>query len=278
MIILMIIITSFIIYKLSYILQNNKKFDKYFNDMTVLTERYALLHYFFNNIRTLLIFPKDDIIKIFEEPLENINIRYEEQNIKYNDILTSNIGDYKEIKKLFDLLKESIREVICKDIAFCENYLVSEENILGPGIDFTYKTIITEFSNIYMDYKKIINKTDIEEVKSTLITSKDSQFFNIGLCLYYFYLYVEQKILECFEKDETTFTKTYLNTMTLLNIVSIFFSVFIFFFIVIFTFISISNFTQPIKDSTFRINNSFYFIKKYSLKNYRKCDSNLAEF
>ena len=93
-----------------------------------------------------------------------------------------------------------------------------------------------------------------------------------------FFLYVEQKILECFEIDETTFTKSYLNNMTFLNIISIFFSVFIFFFIVIFTFISISNFTEPIKDSTFRINNSFYFIKKFSLKNYRKIDSNLAEF
>ena len=157
-------------------------------------------------------------------------------------------------------------------------YLDSEDNILGPGIDFTFKTLLTEISNIYMDYKKIENKTDIEKIKSKLITSNNKQFFNIGLCLYYFFLYVEQRILECFEIDEIAFIKSYLKEMTFLNIISICISVFIFLFIAIFIFFSISEFTEPIKDSSYRINNSFYFIRKYSLNSYRKYDTNLSKF
>ena len=93
-----------------------------------------------------------------------------------------------------------------------------------------------------------------------------------------FFLYVEQRILECFEIDEIAFIKSYLKEMTFLNIISICISVFIFLFIAIFIFFSISEFTEPIKDSSYRINNSFYFIRKYSLNSYRKYDTNLSKF
>ena len=48
------------------------------------------------------------------------------------------------------------------------------------------------------------------------------------------------------------------------------FSILIFLFVKVYVFISIGNYTKPIKDSTYRINCSFYFIKKYNINNNRK--------
>ena len=85
--------------------------------------------------------------------------------------------------------------------------------------------------------------------------------------LNYFYIFVEQRILLSFEKDGIIFLLSFVKVNTVLNMISILFSVLVFLFVIIFIFLSISEFTDPIKDSTYRINCSFYFIEKYSLIN-----------
>ena len=114
-------------------------------------------------------------------------------------------------------------------------------------------------------------------IKSSIIFSKNSQFINIGLSLSYFFIYVEEKIFAYFEQDETYLDVSYINMMNILNFSSIIISLLIFLFIIFFIFISISNFSEPIKDASYRIHCSFFHIKKYNLTSYRKFDSNFTK-
>ena len=89
-----------------------------------------------------------------------------------------------------------------------------------------------------------------------------------------FFGIVIKNIFVCFEKDEMNLHKSYINMMNYLNFFSIIISILIFLFIVFFIFIYISQFSEPIKEATYRINCSFFYIKRYSLPLYRKIDSN----
>ena len=282
MIILIVAIIIFISYKLRYILSFNQKFSRIFGDISVMTNRYALIYYYFNTLRTLILLPDNTDFKIrYINAMDNINEVYELENNKYLDLLSSNIGDYKEINKLFNVLKEAnedkfneIKKAICNGIEFCDNYMESNKNLLILGTDFAYKSLINEINNIYMDYKKIKNKEDIEEIKTSLLFPENSLFINIGVSLNDFFGIVIKNIFVCFEKDEMNLHKSYINMMNYLNFFSIIISILIFLFIVFFIFIYISQFSEPIKEATYRINCSFFYIKRYSLTLYRKIDSN----
>ena len=211
--------------------------------------------------------------------MENMDIAYATENSRFIDILSSNIKNYKEIKKLFDILLESknnstsiIKKAICENRAHCLKYLDSEHNIVDSGIDFAFKTCVTHIHNIFLDYKKLINRTDIKEINSTLINSGQSNFILIGLALNNIFFYVKEKIFDCFIIDVTNFNDSYRKNMRYLNIFSIIFSILIFLFIVIYIFITISNYINPIKESSYRINCSFYYIKNYDLTTKRKIE------
>jgi hypothetical protein len=269
-----LLILSFIIYKFYYAYKFHNKFNRFFNDLSTLTERYMMIYYYFNNLRTLLVFPLGEKKNMIEKVMENMSKDFETQTYKFNNMLSKNMEDYKEINKLFYIIKESknnstnlIKEAICLKEEHCINYMESEYNIFDSGIEFAFKSCITETNNIFMDYKKLINKTNIQDINSTLIISINSQFNNIAISLKNFYIYIQQRIFSSFEADQISFNRIYLNYINLLNLCSIIYSIFIFLFVIIYIFISISKFTNPIKDSTYRINCSFYYIKKYTLSN-----------
>jgi hypothetical protein len=213
--------------------------------------------------------------------MENINEIYEIENKKYIDLMSSSIGDYKEVNKLFNIYKETkedkfdeIKQTICKNVEFCEMFVESNKNLLCSGIDFAFKTIVKEISNIYMDYKKIKDKENIEEIKSSLLSQENSKFINIGLSLNYFFGFATENIFTHFEKDEIYLNNSYVNMMNYLNIFSIIISILLFLIIDFFIFIYISKFSEPIKDSSYRINCSFFYIKEYSLTTYRQFGTN----
>jgi len=284
-IILIVIIMTFISFKFEYIISFNRRFNKFFIDIVVLTDRYLTIYYYFNTLRILMLFPDYSRTKLkFYNAMETINEHFEIENKKYTSLLLSNIKDYDEVNKLFNILKgkkdekyDEINKIICHKEILCEIFLNSDNNFLYSGVDFALKAIITEISKLYMDYKKIKNKDNIEEIKSSIIFSKDSQFINIGISLTYFFLYVEWQIFTSFEKDETSLNYSYIRMMNYLNLFSIVISILLFLFIVFFIFIYISRFSEPIKDAAYRINCSFFYIKKYSLISNGKFDSNFKK-
>ena len=280
----MLVIIVFNIFKLRVYLSFKSKYHIFFIDYSILTDRYSMLFYYFNTLKTLLIFPDDNRKRKLEEIFENMNEFYENENNKYNNILQNNIGRYPQLKKLFILLQDTkndpteiIKEEICSNILRCKLYLDSIYNIFTSGIDFAFRTGMTQVSNYYNDYKKLSNKLDMDLIKMNIINSPHFRFVYIAHSLNNIFLYVKQKIFILFMIDENNFINSYNNKMNMLNSISIIFPILIFLFVIVYIFISISKFTGPIKDSTYRINCSFYYIKKYNFTINRINDKNIKD-
>jgi hypothetical protein len=205
--------------------------------------------------------------------MENLIKDYEDLNNKYLNILSSNIDKYDEIKKLIDIFKEgsnisidNLQKFFCNEISSCTNYLNSEKNIFQNGIDFALKTCITQLSNFYMDYKKLSNKTDINLIKSEIINSPHFKFTLIENSIVNMFNQIRNKIFTTFSNDELNFNQSFYKKMILFNALLIIYVIIIFFFINFYVFISISKYIEPIKDSTYRINCSFFYIKRFSIE------------
>ena len=204
--------------------------------------------------------------------MEGLEDYYEAENKKFLRVLSDDMNTYTNILDLFNLLMQSkagleseYKQKVCGTIAGCNNYIDSEINIFTTGVDFGFKACLKEVTDIYLDYQKIKNKMDLEELNKTIINSENSQFVAIGVGLGSCIMYVINKILELFKIDVTNFNDSYIYNTTLLNIISIALSILTFLFVLIFIIFSISNFIKPIKEATYRINCSFYYIKKFSL-------------
>ena len=267
------LIIFFSIYKFIFSVKFNINLNNIFIDFNIITNRYSLLFYYFNTFRTLLIFPEDKRKEKLEQIMENMAENYNNQHTKYLKIISNNMGNYIEINKLFEIIKQTkegsievIKASICSDKTSCLKILNSEYNIFDSGIDFAFQTCIQGIDNYFAEYTKLKNKTDYNEINSTIINSYSSHFIHIGLSLNNIFYLVKEKIYESFQTDETNFRNNYNDKLTGLNIIYIILSVFISLFVNIYIFISLYKFTKPIKDSTYRINYSFYNISKYSLK------------
>ena len=70
--------------------------------------------------------------------------------------------------------------------------------------------------------------------------------------------------------EAISFGSRYKKAVLLLNIISLVISVLILLFVNIFIFITLSNYTEPIKDSVYRINHSFFYITNYNIIKSRK--------
>ena len=276
--ILLIIILSFIKFKLNLELING--FNRFFNDFTIVLNRFSLLHYYFNIFRTIIILHDDELNNKIEIVLDNMTESYEDYENEYIKVLLNDISIYNEAKNLFIFLKENrnnstdiIREKICEKEQECINYLNSKYNIFDSGVDFSYKSCISKIKDFYKDYKNLNNKTDIEEIKRKIINSDYSLFNHISLGISNLVIYVKSKIIQCFKNDQIYFTNIYNKKINDFNVISISFSILTILFVNIFIFLTISRFSRPIKESTYRLNCTFYYIKKYSLNNYKKIES-----
>ena len=214
--------------------------------------------------------------------MEGLNEYFEAENKKFLNVLANNMNTYTEILKLFNILmqsrddlKEEIKKAVCGTIPGCNGYLDSDLNIFTSGIDFGFKSCLVHLTNIYLDYQKLPNKTDGNAVNKTIINAERSQFVLIGVGLGSCIMYVINKIFELFKIDVETINNSFSANTSLLNLISIIFSILTFLFIIIFIFISISNYLKPIKEATYRINCSLYYIKKYSLTRFRKDSTNI---
>jgi hypothetical protein len=267
--VLLLILIFIAYYKFNYILSFEKKYKQFFNDITVLTNRYMQIYYYFNSFRALIIFPDDERREIFANIMNNMNEEYEKGNKEYKDISLKNINNYKEINEIFKIIKSNnstsvLKEIFCFKNESCQSYIDSKYNIFKPGIDFAFKTSMIQIMNIYMAYKRLSDKNNIQEIKTKILFAND-HFSIIMKSLNYFYLYIIQKIFTSFNADEIDFKNYFIRYIISLNIISIIYSIVIFLFVVIYIFVSLYKFTKPIKESAYRITCSLHFIKNYSL-------------
>ena len=124
-----------------------------------------------------------------------------------------------------------------------------------------------------MDYQSLKNKTSIEEIKNTITDDKFYEFKRMRKSFTNVFYYLKLKIFTDFKTEAVSFGHRYKNIVLALNIISLIISILILLFVIIFIFITVTNYSQPIKDSTYRINHSFFYIKNFSLTKTRKRDS-----
>ena len=203
--------------------------------------------------------------------MEQIENYYLEENEKFLNIRASDVMNryFYRTTNLMNSLTESknnstekLKNLICEENISCKKYLDSKYNFFDSGIDFGFKSGLTYVSNMYLDYKILNNKYDINLINSSIINSYHSHFKDIGLGLNNLLLIVLDKLFHCFKDDVNGFLLYKIYITKLLNIIAIILSSAIFIFIIGFIFISISNYVEPIKESAYRLSCSFYKIKK----------------
>ena len=268
--ILMLVIIAYSLFKYLKTVQFHSNFENMFTVFNVTTNRYSLLNYYYNTLKSTIIFPMEEQRK----SLENLFVVFEEANEQYEKVVNNQLNGLTRVKFILDLIKdgksnstEIMYEHICFNISICERYLGSEYNMIDTGIDFLFKTCLIDVSKIYLDYSNLDDNKNITKIQNLIINNK---LFLTGLFLEYAYYYIKDKIFTGFKDDEQQFKDHYINYMGYLNVITIIFSIFSFLFINVFMFVTISMYGDPIKKSTFRISCSFYYIKKYNICIYRK--------
>ena len=286
-IIIMIIFTFLIIIYSLYKIKRNSDFNKeakiFYDDFRSVADRFSSLYFYFNNLKSLFIFNQYGFKwNASVNALETMNKEMEKFNKGYNEVLNHKMNSYKEVAKLFELLQynkndssQYINKTLCDDIPQCQKYLDSNDNIFLSGIDSGYKTTFTYIYNIFMDYKKLNNKSDVQEIIDKITNYQFFELRRVRKAITSIYFYVQQKIYLSFEIDQLNFRNNYRSIISTLNIFSVVFFILIFLFVFVAVFFTIYNFNGPIKDSTYRINQSFYYIKKYDRSYSGKRDSTI---
>ena len=271
MIFFSIIIIIYIVYKIinntNYYYQSNK----FFNDFKVLTTRYTNIYYYFISLKSLFIYSdKDPRWNDTMNIMYNMNRDLDISNSEYNEIVKHKISSYNEVSKLLDILQYNkndssnyISKTICQNLSSCQSFLQSGDSLFRSGIDVGFINCFSFMNNIFLDYKNLKNKTDINEIVSSITGSQFFEFRKLRKCFSNIFYYVQQMIYTSFENDQYIFRRKYKKNLSLLNIISLLLSSLILLYVFIVIFIAIQKFTRPIEDSTYRINLSFYYIKKY---------------
>ena len=157
---------------------------------------------------------------------------------------------------------EKLKNLICQNFTSCNNYFDSENNIFDSGLDFGFRSAMTLINNMYLDYKRLNNKYDINIINETIINKKISRFKDIGLGLNNVLLIVFDQLFFYFKDDINEFLNYKIRNTNLFNIIALILSVFIFIFSIGFAFISIFKYIESLKESSYRLSCSFYSIKK----------------
>ena len=271
-------ILVFSTYKIKITYSFKSSLNGYYIDYNTLVNRYSLLFYYFNLIRTLLVFPKGERKEHMENIANLMRSEYEQENQKFFDLVTYYQDKYEETSKLFEIFNYKnnassfLINSICDNGEYCVNYLKSSNGYFDSGIDFIYKTFFNQINNIYMDYTKLNDKTSLYEIQFRIIRVFFNQWGYINHGINIIFIEAQRLIFEKFTLDQKSFKDSFNRNITVLNLVSITISILAFLFVNIVIFLTISNYTEPIKDSIYRINCSFYYIKKYNFNYFRHCD------
>ena len=262
--ILLILITVYSIFKLVNTINYHNIYEDIFYVLKVVTDRYSLLNYYYNTLKETIAFPTEKQM----ESLENSSFVFQEYNEQYKQILNKDINNFVKLKELLNLMQDSklnSNETMINDYCvgndLCLKYLYSPYNIMVAGIDFIYQSTLIDINKMYLDYKSISDKKDIQKIRELI---NNNNFLTIGFFIEYAFIYIKTVVFNAFVSDEEGFKAKFTNNMRYLNLITVIFAIFSFLFVVVFIFVTISIYAEPIKKASFRISRSFYYIKKYN--------------
>ena len=121
---------------------------------------------------------------------------------------------------------------------------------------------MTFINNMYLDYKRLNDKYDINIINKTIINNKNSHFKDIGLALNNLMLIVFDKLFLCFKDDINEFLLFKISNTNFYNVIAFIISIFVFIISFGISFVLIFKYMNSLIESSYRLSNSFYSIKK----------------
>ena len=272
LIILLVLFILFIVYaSLKIIISLNfiTEIRGIFEDFGVLAYRYSSMYYYFNSLRTILVFPSFGQPKI----LGSINANMSDKLKKMNKVLDFKLNKYPAVGNYYWITgtnmkkprpSESYIDITCYNDTGCRKYINDTRyDVLSEGLKMAVTSMYQQIINIYEDYtKEKDNINNVEFIKEKFI---NSQYEQIDINLNYVFICIEYRIYEAFMTDLNALANKYNVIIEALNICAVIYCFLVEFIVMIFIIFYLRKITKKVNEVTLRINNAFtYMIKKNS--------------
>ena len=254
-----------------------------FEDFGVLSYRFSSMYYYFNSLRTLLVFPHFGNDNILEMMQENMADKLKKMDI----IIDFKLNKYPTVKNYYWITgtdtknpkpSPSYINETCIDDQKCREVINNKKyDIFSEGLKMAITSMYQQIINIHEDYKK--NKTNIKENNVTSYIKKkfiNIQYEQIDINLNYVIICVENRIYEAFLVDLTSLANKYNSIIEALNICSVIYCFIVEFIVMIFIIFNLRRKTKKVEDATLRINNAFRYMMKKNINNDKEDNSSFA--
>ena len=160
LLILFIIVVVYVLLKIFISLNFISEIKGIFDDFGVLSYRYSSMYYYFNSIRTLLVFPEFGNETIFETMNDNMADRLTKMNI----VLDFKLVKYPSVEHFYFVTGTNMKNprpspeyinLTCYDDQKCRDIINNKKyNVLSEGLKMAVTSMYQQIINIYADYKK----------------------------------------------------------------------------------------------------------------------------
>ena len=240
-----------------------------FEDFSVISYRYSSIYYYFNSLRTLLVFPDFGNETIFDTINENMNERLK----KMNYVLDFKLDKYPSVGNYYWIAGTNMKKprpspsyinITCYEDQLCRKIINhTKYEVFSEGIKMAVTTMYQQIINIYEDYKK--NKENIKESKFIKEKFINSQYEQIDINLNYVIISVEYRVYEAFINDLTSLIEKYNSLIEMLNICMIIYIFIAEFIVIVFIVFKLKKKIKTIENVTFKINKSINHMLKRNL-------------
>jgi hypothetical protein len=231
LLILFICVIIYVIVKIVVSLNFITEIKEIFEDFGVISYRYSSIYYYFNTLRTLLVFP--DYENENQNILNNMHINMDDKLKKMNVILDFKLKKYPTVQNYYWITGTNMKKPrpspsyindTCIDDQKCREIINNKKyDVLSEGIKMAITSMYQQIINIFEDYKKQKNDNKFENRLESFIKEKfiNNQYEQIDINLNYVIICIEYRIYEAFRTDLDSLANKYNSIIEALNICSV---------------------------------------------------------
>ena len=170
LLILFICAIVYVIVKIVISLNFITEIREIFEDFGVISYRYSSIYYYFNTLRTLLVFP--DYENENQNILNNMHINMDDKLKKMNVILDFKLKKYPTVQNYYWITGTNMKKPrpspsyindTCIDDQKCREIINNKKyDVLSEGIKMAITSMYQQIINIFEDYKKQKNDNKFE--------------------------------------------------------------------------------------------------------------------
>ena len=285
LLILFICAIVYVIVKIVISLNFITEIREIFEDFGVISYRYSSIYYYFNTLRTLLVFP--DYENENQNILNNMHINMDDKLKKMNVILDFKLKKYPTVQNYYWITGTNMKKPrpspsyindTCIDDQKCREIINNKKyDVLSEGIKMAITSMYQQIINIFEDYKKQKNDNKFENRLESFIKEKfiNNQYEQIDINLNYVIICIEYRIYEAFRTDLDSLANKYNSIIEALNICSVIYCFIVEFIVLTFIILKLRKKTKKIEEATSRINNSFRYLLQKNINNDNKEDNSI---